>query len=136
MECKLKHLEMTQAVITRMAGNSFLLKGWSVTLVSALFALAARDSNPLFLFVAYVPCVSFWALDAYFLRQERLYRALYNEITRKAESEINFSMDATPFSASVESWSATAFSLTLRLFHGFVLFTVIVVSTAAIIGTC
>ena len=35
MESKIAHLEMVQAVITRMAGNSFLIKGWSVTLVAA-----------------------------------------------------------------------------------------------------
>jgi hypothetical protein len=32
---KIKHLEMIQAVISRLANNSFLLKGWSITLVSA-----------------------------------------------------------------------------------------------------
>ena len=134
MECKLKHLEMIQAIITRMASNSFLLKGWSVTLVSALFALAAKDSNPFFLFVAYVPCICFWLLDAYFLRQERLYRALYNETTKKMEGEITFSMDTSPYVGVVETWCATAFSVTLRVFHGFVLFTVVVVSTAAILS--
>jgi hypothetical protein len=36
---KEKHLELIQAVISRMAGNSFLLKGWSVTLAAALLAL-------------------------------------------------------------------------------------------------
>jgi len=36
MEAKLKHLEMIQDVIKRMASNSFLLKGWSLTLVVAL----------------------------------------------------------------------------------------------------
>ncbi len=41
MEAKLKHLEMIQGVVNRMASNSFQLKGWSVVLVSALFALAA-----------------------------------------------------------------------------------------------
>jgi hypothetical protein len=46
MESKLKHLELVQGVINRMAGNSFILKGWSVTLTSALFALAAKDANP------------------------------------------------------------------------------------------
>ena len=35
MEKKIKHLEMIQAVIVRMGNNSFLLKGWSVTLISA-----------------------------------------------------------------------------------------------------
>ena len=40
---KLKHLEFIQAAINRMAGNLFMLKGWSVTLIAALFALAAKD---------------------------------------------------------------------------------------------
>lgn len=91
MESKLKHLEIIQSVVSRMAGNSFMLKGWSVTLVSALFALAAKDSNTLFLFVSYIPCVCFWVLDAYFLRQERLYRALYNQVAKKQEIDIDFS---------------------------------------------
>ena len=45
MDRQLTHLQMIQAVITRMAGNSFLIKGWSVTLVAALFALAAADTE-------------------------------------------------------------------------------------------
>lgn len=132
MESKLKHLEMIQNVINRMAGNSFLLKGWSVTLVSALFALATKDSNPLFLFVAYFPCICFWLLDAYFLRQERLYRKLYSNVCGKGENEIDFSMDASVFSASVQSWGRTAFSNTLSLFYGTVFFTVVVVTTIAV----
>lgn len=62
MESKLKHLEMIQGVINRMASNSFLLKGWSVTLISALFALAAKDTNQFFIYLAYFPCVAFGAL--------------------------------------------------------------------------
>lgn len=31
IENKLKHLEMLQAIINRMAVNSFSLKGWSVS---------------------------------------------------------------------------------------------------------
>lgn len=42
MENKLKHLDFLQLVITRMNVNSFSLKGWAVTLVSALFAFAAK----------------------------------------------------------------------------------------------
>ncbi len=45
MENKIKHLEFIQIVITRMNVNSFFLRGWSVTLVAALFALAAKDFN-------------------------------------------------------------------------------------------
>ena len=47
MDAKLKHLEFIQDVITRMNSNSFLLKGWCVTLMSVLFALSARDTGNL-----------------------------------------------------------------------------------------
>ena len=59
MESKTKHLEMIQGVINRLSTNSFLLKGWSVVLVSALFALSAGDSNPAFIFLAYIPALVF-----------------------------------------------------------------------------
>ena len=33
-ENKLKHLEFIQNIITRMNSNSFVIKGWSITLVT------------------------------------------------------------------------------------------------------
>ena len=80
MENKVAHLEMIQRVITRMASNSFLIKRWSVTLVAALFALTAVNMNVLFTCLAFFPIFMFWALDAYFLRQERLFRKLYDHV--------------------------------------------------------
>jgi len=38
---------MIQAVVNRLAGNSFTVKGWSVALVSALLVLAARATGRL-----------------------------------------------------------------------------------------
>lgn len=134
MEAKLKHLEMIQGVINRMAGNSFLLKGWSVTLISALFALAAKDSNQFFLYLAYFPCVAFWSLDGYFLWQERMYRKLYQEVTGIAPDLINFDMNVAKFKNEVDSWFSICFSVTLRLFHG-VVFGVIVLIMLIIIST-
>jgi len=40
-----KHLEFIQASMSRMSGNLFLLEAWSVTLIAARFALAAKDTN-------------------------------------------------------------------------------------------
>jgi len=90
LENKLKHLEFIQSVISRMSGNSFLLKGWSVTLVAALFALAAKDSDRKYIVVAYFPVLVFWILDAYFLSQERLFRNLYDSVRAKKEDESIF----------------------------------------------
>ncbi len=59
MEKKLKYLEFIQAILNRLSQNSFLLKGWSVVLISALFALAASGSNAAFIFLAYIPAIVF-----------------------------------------------------------------------------
>ena len=90
----MKHMEMIQAVITRMASNSFALKGWAVTLVAALFALSGKDANPTYFLVAYIPVLVFWYLDAFYLMQERLYRNLYEKVRQQSEDEIDFSMNA------------------------------------------
>ena len=114
---KLKHLEFIQAVINRMAFNSFLLKGWSVTLVAALFALAAKDANKNYVLVAYIPVVIFWVIDAYFLSQERLFRSLYDDVRKKKEDEIDFSMNTEDFRRGRNSWASSFLSKTLLLFY-------------------
>ena len=43
--------------------------------------------------------ISFWGLDGYFLRQERLFRKLYNQI--RSQEDADFSMDTRPFSEQV-----------------------------------
>lgn len=95
MENKIRHLEMIQGVISRMASNSFLLKGWAVTLVAGIFALSAKDADKLYFIIAYIPIIVFWGLDAYYLLQERLYRSLYEKIAATDEDNIDFSMKAT-----------------------------------------
>lgn len=64
---KMMHLELIQGVINRMAHCSFLLKRWSVILVSGLFALAAKGADPLFVYLTYLPVIAFWILDGYYL---------------------------------------------------------------------
>ncbi len=90
---KHKHLELIQGVINRLSTNSFLLKGWSVVLISALFALSAADSRPAFVFLAYIPATVFWGLDGFFLWQEQLYRKLYDHVRILKNEDIDFSMN-------------------------------------------
>ena len=59
MENKLKHLEFIQGAILRMSNNSFALKGWTITIIAAMFALAAKDANKLFIILAYFPTIMF-----------------------------------------------------------------------------
>ncbi len=118
MENKQKHLEFIQTVISRMAGNLFFLKGWTITLLAALFALSAKDTNLNYIFIAYFLVNIFWILDGYFLSQERLFRALYNHVRKLNEKEIDFSMDINKYKKDKRnSWLYSIFSSTLLLFY-------------------
>jgi hypothetical protein len=120
-EVRTAHLSLVQAVITRMAQNSFLLKGWAVTLVAALFAVAAADTREQIALLGLLPALVFWGLDAYYLRQERLFRALYDFIRSCPEGSLGgrvLSMDTRPYDGQVKSWLATLLSPTVAFFHG------------------
>jgi hypothetical protein len=121
MDAKLKHLEFIQAIITRQANNSFLLRGWSVTLAAALFAIAAKDANTKLIAIAFYPILIFWILDGYFLSQERLFRALYDKIRNLPDTAIDFCMDTRDFYGGRNSWSAATFSKTVVIFYASVL---------------
>lgn len=79
-EQKIKHLEMIQGIITRMNQNSFMLKGWMITIVSALLAIYADKGNVAYLVVTIFPILVFWFLDAYYLQQEQKFRGIYSDI--------------------------------------------------------
>jgi hypothetical protein len=113
---EVKHLEMIQAVIARMASSSASLKTWTVTLLAGIFALSAKDADRRFLIVALAPALGFWALDAYYLTQERRYRRLYDAV-RLQEQVDPFSM-ATFQYASALPYAAALVSTTLLMFYG------------------
>lgn len=118
MDNRVKHVEMIQGVVNRLAGNSLLLKGWAVTLVSALIAAGVSGAEPRYGAIASLPIIAFWSLDAYYLRQERLYRRLYDRVRGLPEADIDFSMDVRDSSREVATWLAVALSRTLVLFYG------------------
>jgi len=118
MENKRKHLEFIQGAINRMAGNLFFLRGWTITLIAALFAFFVKDANTDFIFVIYFPVIIFWILDGYFLSQERLFRALYNHVRKLDEKEIDFSMNTNKYNDDKRNgWLCSMFSSTLLFFY-------------------
>ena len=114
----LKHLEFIQGVVNRLGSNAFLLKGWSMTVLVAGSLLMARlrPDQPLLALTLLVPVLGFWLLDAYFLWQERLFRAEYDRVRRQDETD--FAMN--PMQHKDEpghSWSSAFFSGTLVVFY-------------------
>ena len=116
-ENKIKHLEFIQLTITRMNVNSFLVKGWLVTLVAAIFVLSQKDANVQFLWFAPFATILFWILDTFFLVTERKYRSLYDDVRKKDESQIDYSMDTTQYEGGRNSFFMCLLSITLLLFY-------------------
>ena len=116
MEAKLKHLEFIQNVIDRMASNSSTLKGWCITVVTALLTLTTTNNG--YYIVLVYPIVMFWLLDAYFLRLERLFRKKYDEVRQTPPELVDFSMNISSEASQINSWLRSVLSQTLLVFYG------------------
>lgn len=119
------HLQFIQAVITRMNTNSFLIKGWMITLVSALFALAAKGANPRYVIVTYIAIPAFWVLDGFYLSQERQYRSLYDDA--RVGKIVDFSMDASAYKTGKNTWPSAIFSKTLLALYPLVILITLII---------
>ena len=112
-----KHLEFIHNIITRMNTNSFQIKGWAVTIVSALLAIYASSKNEYFILVAIFPAVVFWFLDSYYLSQERKFRGLYNDVAGVSENPKDikpFAMRPDLYIGGKYSYCSSFWSCTVR----------------------
>ena len=114
-DVKMKHLEFIQSVIARMNLNSFLLKGWSVTLLTGILTVETVHPRPEFLIVGGLPILLFWALDGYYLHVERMFRRRYDAVRLKANDETDFDMTPIPGAFSLVK---ALLSATVLPFHG------------------
>lgn len=107
-----KELELIQSIISRMANNSFLIKGWTMTLMSALIAfgkdsILANINGIYYLVMMLGILIPFWWLDAYYLRQERLFRKVYNKVIKdpEAKKRLAYSLDIKEeFKSVISIW--------------------------------
>jgi hypothetical protein len=121
LDAKLKHLEFIQAVISRMATNSFLFKGWAITIAAGLGAFAAVESRTALLVLALGSTVMFWGLDGYYLWLERCFIKLHNSVAAKGPGEIDFRMTPDKTNA-FRRWLGTCLCRPhLWLFYGVII---------------
>ena len=112
----IKHLEIIQGVINRLANNSFLIKSWSMTIISASILFISRNQkfSEYIILSFLIPVLGFWILDGYFLWQERVFRGIYNDV--RTQESTNFEM---PISSKIKKikWIKAVFSKTLNIFY-------------------
>jgi len=126
-EYMLKEIEIIQDTIKRMAFNSFMVKGWAITLVVVALLLKGTEYQ---VWIAFIPLLVFWFLDAYFLWQERMYRKLYEWVinNRLKTEEYLFDMNAYRFEGEVQSRFRIMFSITLGWFYGSIAILIVIFS--------
>lgn len=120
-----KHMDYVQAVVTRLANNSVLLKGWALTLSSAVLGFAITQKHAGLALAALVPVTAFWLLDTYYLRQERAFRGLYADVAAKRVRD--FKIEPKLY-AERQSWRSVAFSVSLAVYYGAIAILTIVVA--------
>ncbi|MCA0388454.1 MAG: hypothetical protein LCH52_08165 [Bacteroidetes bacterium] len=141
----IKEIDLIQDIIKRMASNSFLIKGWTVTLVTATLLIKGDDIHVL---LAILPTLVFWLLDSYFLWQERLYRWLYGWVIKnraisdelifdlKAESRAKAERRADPKKHKNLKYWKVVFSQTIWPFYGIILVLIGIYFLIINISTC
>lgn len=80
MKKKKLALGFIQDIISRLSQKSFLVKGWSLSIIAVLGIML--DKNKFYESLALIICISiivFWFLNAFYLHTERLYRILYSQ---------------------------------------------------------
>lgn len=123
-----KEVELVQDIVTRMGTNSFLVKGWAITLIVASLLITGFSYHH---FVALLPWLIFWAYDAYFLRMEKLYRELNDWLVENRSKSQEFLLDMNKsslenrFGKETPCLQQVMFSKTLIAFYGVLLIMII-----------
>lgn len=131
---RIKHLDMVQAVVARLGGNGFVIKGWAVTVAGAFQGFGITTVNGWLALAGTLPTCLFWFLEASFLRSERAFRMLYGRIRRGAVEPFFMNATSSEFLDSLEAkertsvaWRTTILRPSLALFY-----TALIVSAGAI----
>jgi len=105
---KIEYLQMIQEPICRMSTTSAIFKGFAATIVAGISAISYSTTNLWVLGLSFLPVFVFAVLDVYYLKLERKYRFLFDQV-RLDNHEIDFSMKLTSdpleiISAKARTW--------------------------------
>lgn len=97
-----KEIDLIQSCISRMSQNSFMVKGWLITLVAVILALLPENFNlNILCIISFIVIACFWYLDAFFLKTERLYRWKYNWVIINRLQSDDFIFDLNPHNSKM-----------------------------------
>ena len=135
-EDRRKHLEFIQTVVGRMFTASSLAKGWCLTVATAALGFALTKNSRAVALLGLFAIGLFGLLDARYLREERKFRALYED-ARKGSVDV-YDMQTAPYLASSSGrfasncqWRSVVRSWSLWAFYGPLILVALAVFTRA-----
>lgn len=97
-----KEIDLIQSCINRMAQNSFIVKGWFISLIAVILTLLPEKFNINYLYcISFIISFCFWYLDAFFLKTERLYRFKYQWVITERLKNDNYFYDLNPYNRNM-----------------------------------
>lgn len=127
-----KHRVIIKKRIRRSANTSLLLKVISTASLLGLFALATFRMDPRYVYLALVPALLLWLLDAYSVQREQLYRQLHKTLVSQRKSRRRtrwtFSIKDEIAKMNHPVWFKYCSQKPLLIFHGTVLTAILIVS--------
>lgn len=90
-EDKRDYLALIQEPIGRLSTASSVFKGFAATIVTGIAALSYSEIELKLLILSFIPILAFAALDVFYLRLEKRYRGLYNDILT-GKHPVNYSI--------------------------------------------
>ena len=118
---RVKHLDMIQSVVSRMAGTSAAMKRYCIVAVAVGVAVYKTINNPMAVVALAAMVAVFWCLDARYLQQEKWFRDLYDQVRKeppKQRPDFRLTPDealrkGASFWAPLISWSTAGLYLPL-----------------------
>ena len=103
---KKDYLALLQEPIGRLSTASSVFKGFAATIVTGIAALSYSEIDIKLLVLSFVPILAFAALDVFYLRLEKRYRGLYNDVL-SGEHGVDFSITLPADKQAIKRAKAT-----------------------------
>ena len=135
-----KEIDLIQGCINRMAQNSFMLKGWALTIFAGVTAFTKGENfsdSITLVCTTIIPFVCFWILDTFFLRTEKKYRKMYEDmLTKRKINNTEGQYELNPKTIKVDCFLKVMFSITMVFFYGIPLLASIVLLVIRVRHNC
>lgn len=136
-EDKRAYLQMLQEPICRMSTISAIFKGFAATIVAGISAISYSTTNIWVLGLSFLPVFAFAILDVYYLKLERKFRFLFDQV-RLDKHDVDFSIMLTSdpveiINAKARTWDCIK-SPSIYLFYPVMLLVLVAVIILKIVN--